>query len=79
MAGKQVIDPGWGYEKEFGYSQAVRAGNLVFLAGQMPVDAQCNVVAEGDIVGQARLLLGAILRGGGPPEATELRAGMAIR
>ncbi len=54
MAGKQVIDPGWGYEKQFGYSQAVRAGNLVFLAGQMPVDARCNVVAEGDIVGQAR-------------------------
>ena len=54
MAGKQVIDPGWGYEREFGYSQAVRAGNLVILAGQMPVDAQCNLVAEGDIVGQAR-------------------------
>ena len=54
MAGKQVIDPGWGYEKQFGYSQAVRAGNLVILAGQMPVDEQCNVVAEGDITGQAR-------------------------
>jgi reactive intermediate/imine deaminase len=54
MAGKQIIDPGWGYERDFGYSQAVRAGNLVILAGQMPVDAQCNVVAEGDIVGQAR-------------------------
>ncbi len=54
MAGKQVIDPGWGYEKGFGYSQAVRAGNLVILAGQMPVDARCNLVAEGDIVGQAR-------------------------
>ena len=54
MAGKQVIDPGWGYEKQFGYSQAVRAGSLVFLAGQMPVDEQCNVVAEGDIAGQAR-------------------------
>jgi reactive intermediate/imine deaminase len=54
MAGKQIIDPGWGYEKQFGYSQAVRAGNLVILAGQMPVDEQCNVVAEGDITGQAR-------------------------
>ncbi len=54
MAGKQIIDPGWGYERAFGYSQAVRAGNLVYLAGQMPVDAQCKVVAEGDIVGQAR-------------------------
>jgi enamine deaminase RidA (YjgF/YER057c/UK114 family) len=31
--GKQIIDPGWGYEKQFGYSQAVRAGDLVFLAG----------------------------------------------
>jgi len=54
MSGKQIIDPGWGYEKQFGYSQAVRAGNLVFLAGQMPVDEQGNVVAEGDIAGQAR-------------------------
>jgi reactive intermediate/imine deaminase len=51
---KQIVDPGWGYEREFGYSQAVRTGNLVFLAGQMPVDSECNLVAEGDIVGQAR-------------------------
>jgi reactive intermediate/imine deaminase len=54
MAEKQIVDPGWGYEKAFGYSQAVRAGNLVILAGQMPVDTQCNLVAEGDIAGQTR-------------------------
>ena len=48
MAGKQIVDPGWGYEKEFGYSQGVRAGGLVTFAGQMPVDAQCNLVGEGD-------------------------------
>ena len=52
--GKQIIDPGWGYEKDFGYSQAVRTGDLVIVAGQMPVDSHCNLVAEGDIVGQTR-------------------------
>jgi reactive intermediate/imine deaminase len=54
MSAKQIVDPGWGYEKGFGYSQAVKAGNLVITAGQMPVDAACNLVAEGDIVGQTR-------------------------
>lgn len=54
MASKQVIDPGWSYDKEYQYSQAVRAGNLVILAGQCPVDAQGNVVAAGDIRGQTR-------------------------
>jgi enamine deaminase RidA (YjgF/YER057c/UK114 family) len=51
---RQIIDPGWGYEKVFGYSQAVRVGDLVILAGQMPVDPMSNLTAEDDIVGQAR-------------------------
>ena len=38
MSEKQIIDPGWGYEKDFGYSQGVKAGGLVTFAGQMPVD-----------------------------------------
>jgi reactive intermediate/imine deaminase len=54
MAGKQIIDPGWTYDKAFQYSQAIRAGNLVILAGQCPVDAQGTVVAAGDIRGQTR-------------------------
>jgi reactive intermediate/imine deaminase len=54
MAEKQIVDPGWAYDKAFQYSQAVRAGNLVILAGQCPVDAQGATVAEGDIRGQAR-------------------------
>jgi reactive intermediate/imine deaminase len=54
VARKETIDPGWGYEKQFGYSQAVRAGNLVILAGQMPVDGEGKLVAEGDIRGQTR-------------------------
>ena len=52
--GKQIIDPGWSYHKHFGFSQAVRTGDLVILAGQMPVDPEGNLIAEGDIVGQAR-------------------------
>ena len=54
MAGKQIIDPGWAYDKAFQYSQAVRAGNLLILAGQCPVDAQGATVAAGDIRGQTR-------------------------
>jgi enamine deaminase RidA (YjgF/YER057c/UK114 family) len=54
MADKQIIDPGWGYEKAFGYSQGVRAGGLVTFAGQMPVDAECKLVGEGDPAAQIR-------------------------
>jgi reactive intermediate/imine deaminase len=54
MARKQIVDFAWGYEPGFGYSQAVRVGDLVILAGQMPCDAGANLVAEGDIKGQTR-------------------------
>jgi reactive intermediate/imine deaminase len=54
MDRKQIVDPGWSYHRHFGYSQAVRAGGLLFLAGQMPVDTDGNVVAAGDIRGQTR-------------------------
>ena len=54
MSGKQIVDPGWAYDKEYQYAQAVRAGNLVLLAGQCPVDAQGTTVAEGEIRGQTR-------------------------
>lgn len=54
MDQKQIIDPGWGYHHAFGYSQAVRAGALIFLAGQMPVDTNGAVVSAGDIRGQTR-------------------------
>jgi len=54
MARKQIVDFGWGYEQGFGYSQAVRVGDLVIVAGQMPCDAGANLVAPGDIKGQTR-------------------------
>jgi 2-iminobutanoate/2-iminopropanoate deaminase len=46
------------------YSQAVRAGGLLFVAGQIPLDPNGNLV-EGDVVVQARRVLdniGAILK-----------------
>ena len=36
------------------YSQAVRAGNTVFLSGQIPLDPPTGVLVEGDIATQAR-------------------------
>ena len=52
---KDIIDPGWGWDRAFGYSQAVRAGGLLFLAGQMPVDPRTGaIVHEGDVAGQTR-------------------------
>src|SRR2546426_8141882 len=35
------------------YSDAIRADNLVFLAGQVAVDDDLNVVGKGDVVAQA--------------------------
>jgi reactive intermediate/imine deaminase len=36
------------------YSQATRAGNLVFFSGQIPLDPQTGELVEGDIANQAR-------------------------
>ena len=36
------------------YSQAVRAGNLVFLSGQIPLDPKSGELVSGDIVAEAK-------------------------
>ncbi len=36
------------------YSQAVSAGGMVFLSGQVPLDPSTGLLAEGDIAAQAR-------------------------
>ena len=36
------------------YSQAVRAGNTVYLSGQIPLDPSTGVLVEGDIATQVR-------------------------
>jgi reactive intermediate/imine deaminase len=42
-----------GMHKTTGYSHAAKAGGLVFVAGQVALDAEGNVVGRGDIEAQA--------------------------
>jgi reactive intermediate/imine deaminase len=42
-----------GVHKAVGYSHAARAGNLLFVAGQVAQDADGNLVGRGDIEAQA--------------------------
>jgi 2-iminobutanoate/2-iminopropanoate deaminase len=50
------------------YSQAVRAGGLLFVSGQIPLDPSTGEMVQGDIAAQTRRVLenlGAILREAG--------------
>jgi 2-iminobutanoate/2-iminopropanoate deaminase len=49
------------------YSPAVRAGQLLFVSGQVPIDAATGQLIEGDIAAQTRRVLdnvGALLKAG---------------
>jgi 2-iminobutanoate/2-iminopropanoate deaminase len=59
------------------YSQAVRAGDLVFLSGQIPLDPATGTMVTGDAAAQAKRVmdnLGAVLRAGGATFAHVVRA-----
>jgi len=50
------------------YSQAVAVGNLLFCAGQIPLDPKTNELVEGDVTSQAERVcqnIGAVLRANG--------------
>lgn len=58
------------------YSQAVRAGDLLFLSGQVPIDPSTGNIIDGDIAAQTRRVfdnLGAILAAGGRSFADVVR------
>ena len=42
------------------YSQAVRAGNLIFLSGQLPIDVETGRLEEGSVARQTEMILGAV-------------------
>jgi 2-iminobutanoate/2-iminopropanoate deaminase len=68
MSGRQEIRVPGQAEPISHYTDAVRAGNLLFVSGCVPVDADGRLVGEGDIVAQARQVfanVGAILEAGG--------------
>jgi 2-iminobutanoate/2-iminopropanoate deaminase len=58
------------------YSQAVRAGQLLFLSGQVPIDPATGQMIDGDIAAQTRRVfenLGAVLEAGGRSFADVVR------
>jgi 2-iminobutanoate/2-iminopropanoate deaminase len=58
------------------YSQAVRAGQLLFVSGQVPLDPATGQIIAGDIAAQTRRVfdnLGAVLKAGGRSFADVVR------
>jgi 2-iminobutanoate/2-iminopropanoate deaminase len=58
------------------YSQAIRAGNLLFLSGQIPLDPSTGAVVEGDITAQTERVLqniSAVLKAAGATFANVVR------
>jgi 2-iminobutanoate/2-iminopropanoate deaminase len=58
------------------YSQAVRAGQLLFLSGQVPLDPVTGQIVDGDIAAQTRRVfenLRAVLEAGGRSFADVVR------
>jgi 2-iminobutanoate/2-iminopropanoate deaminase len=51
-----------GYEKDFGYSQAVLIDKTLYVSGSVAVDANGRLVAPGDMEGQMRAAYGNIRR-----------------
>jgi 2-iminobutanoate/2-iminopropanoate deaminase len=43
-----------GYEKDFGYSQAVLVDKTLYVSGTVSVDAEGRLIAAGDMAGQLR-------------------------
>ena len=50
---RQLISSGTIWEKKFGYSRAVKVGNLVFVAGTTSANENGEVVGEDDVYQQA--------------------------
>ena len=63
------------------YSPAVRAGDFIFLAGQVPVDPATDKISPGDIQHETRLVLGNIKRlvqGAGASLADVVKVGVFL-
>lgn len=63
------------------YSQAVRAGNFIFISGQIPLDPHTGALVEGDITAQIRqvvLNLAAIAEAAGSSLDSAVRIGVFL-
>ena len=54
MTEKKIIDPGWSWDDGLFFSQGVRVGNLLFVAGQVAINAAGEVVGRRDINAQVK-------------------------
>src|SRR5919107_2463717 len=51
---KEVKSLGMPWEKEYGYAQAVKVGDTIYLSGQVSHDNEGNIVGRGDMEAQMR-------------------------
>ena len=64
------------------YSQAIRAGSLLFLSGQVPIDPATGDIVEGDIAAQTHRVfqnLGQVLKAGGATFDQVVRATVYLK
>ena len=57
MTERQRVDTGTVWEKHFGYSRAIRVGDLVFVAGTTATDDDGQLVGPDDPEAQARFII----------------------
>jgi 2-iminobutanoate/2-iminopropanoate deaminase len=64
------------------YSPAVRAGDFIFVSGQIPIDPATNQISSGDIRHETRIALNnvkLVLEGAGATMADVVKVGVFIR
>lgn len=51
---KETKSLGMSWEKHYGYAQAVKVGDTIYLSGQLSHDDEGNIVGDGDMEAQMR-------------------------
>lgn len=59
---KEPVSLGMPWEAEYGYSQAVKLGDTIYLSGQVSHDDEANVIGENDMELQMRTAYGNVAK-----------------
>lgn len=57
MSNKEAINVAGAPEAKGPYSHAVKAGNLMFVSGQVPIDSASGELVQGDIAAEAKQVM----------------------